>query len=226
MKFFTDKTVINDYLLIKIGDYRKVKDFSRWKEIFIDPGVYELTKSNEYSWVDDLNIWEFLNVLPPNHYFSWDYPGDMNPSHAELFLQNTWENALKYHHHPNYIVTVQFKFHNYLSFIAWFDDYNALDIVSGILGLGNLCRIHFKDQYIKHVLPYAFKNCNHNRIHVYGLALRLIPFAFKLAYHYGIELSVDNTKWTFMIYEQSEKDRNICFNLYLDKIRKKGVIFD
>ena len=50
MKFFTDKTVINDYLLIKIKDYLKLKDKSRWQEIFVDPGVYELTKTFYYSW--------------------------------------------------------------------------------------------------------------------------------------------------------------------------------
>jgi len=48
MKFFTDKTVDNPYLLIKIKDYLNLKDKSKWKEIFIDPGVYELTKSNKF----------------------------------------------------------------------------------------------------------------------------------------------------------------------------------
>ena len=51
MKFFTDKTVVNDYLLVKIKDYLKMDNFSRWKEVFIDPGVWELTKSNKFGGV-------------------------------------------------------------------------------------------------------------------------------------------------------------------------------
>ena len=212
MKFFTDKTVINDYLLIKIKDYLKLQDFSRWKEVFIDPGVYELTKSNEYSWRDKINIKDFLNSLPDNHYFSLDYPCDMNLQYTNLFLEKSWLNALKYNTYLQYIVTVQSKFHDYLSFVEWFDRYNRLHIFSGIMGLGNLCRIHFKDQYIKHVLPYAFKNCTHPRIHIYGLAFKIIPFAFKLANHYGIELSIDSTKWTRAVTKKLKDKYNINCN--------------
>ena len=50
MKFFTDKSVVNDYLLVKIKDYKKMTDFSRWKEVFIDPGVYDLVKDYKFSW--------------------------------------------------------------------------------------------------------------------------------------------------------------------------------
>ena len=48
MKFFTDHTVDNEFLLIKLKDYLKGKHLKRdYKEVLIDPGVYELTKSNE-----------------------------------------------------------------------------------------------------------------------------------------------------------------------------------
>jgi len=199
MKFFTDKTVINDYLLVKIKDYWKMKDFSRWKEVFIDPGVWELTKDVEYSWVTKSSyvfMEEWIKNLPDNHYFSWDYPCDMNIFHTDYFLDKSWSNAIRYAKYPHYIVTVQSKFNNYMSFVEWFDKYNALEIKSRIMGLGNICRILQKTQYIKHALPYAFKNCNHPRIHVYGLAFKNIEFTMKLASHYGIELSIDSTKWT------------------------------
>ena len=119
MKFFTDKKVINDYLLIKIKDYLKVKDFSRWKEVFIDPGVYDLTKGPKFKWEGKINIDKFLDSLLPNHYFSWDYPCDMNKKYTTLFLTKTWNRAVKYHEHPNYIVTVQFKHKNYWSFCKY-----------------------------------------------------------------------------------------------------------
>ena len=213
MKFFTDKTVINDYLLIKIGDYRKVKDFSRWKEVFIDPGVYELIKEPEYSWFqNNKQIVDFLDSLPSNHYFSLDYPCDMNIFHTDYFLRKSWSNAKRYCIYPHYIVTVQSKFHDYMSFVEWFDKYNALDIKSGIMGLGNICRILQKTQYIKHALPYAFKNCRHPRIHIYGLAFKNIEFTMKLADHYGIELSIDSTKWTRACTVELKKKYNINCN--------------
>jgi len=230
MRFFTDKTVVNDYLLIKIKDYFKLKDFSRWREVFIDPGVYELTKGPEYSWFqNNKQIVDFLDSLPPNHYFSMDYPCDMNEQYTEEFIEKTWYHARLHHSHPNYIVTVQYKFHDYMSFVEWFDKYNALNIKSRILGLGNICRLFYKDQYIKHALPYAFKNCRHPRIHVYGLALRLIPYANSLAKKYGIELSVDNTKWTRACTNELKlkhglncngKNRQEYFDEYLKAIKK------
>jgi len=203
MKFFTDRTVVNDYLLIKIVDYWKLKykneeTFERWKEVFIEPGVYDLTKDCEYSWVTKMSynfMGQWIKNLPANHYFSWDYPCDMNPQFTDYFLRKSWENALEYSKYPQYIVTVQSKFHDYMSFVEWFDKYNALDIKSGILGLGNICRLFYRDQYIKNTLLYAFKKCRHQKIHIYGLTLRLISYANSLAKKYGIELSIDSTKW-------------------------------
>ena len=196
MKFFTDKTVINKYLLVKITDYLKMKDFAVWDEIFIDPCVYELTLSNEYSWIDKINIENFLKSLPARHFFSLDYPCDMNVKYTKLFLKKSWNNAIKYCKYPQYIVTVQSKFHDYMSFVKWFDKYNELEIKSGIMGLGNFCRIKYFDNFIDYALRYAFKKCKHPKIHVYGLALDNIPFAVDLARRNQIELSIDSTKWT------------------------------
>jgi len=220
MKFFTDKTVVNDYLLIKIKDYIKMKDFSKWKEVFIDPGVYDLTKSDKFKWEGKINIKEFLVSLPDNHYFSFDYPCDMNLQYTDLFLQKSWENALKYNTYTNYIVTVQFKFRNYWNFVEWFDRYNRLHVFSRILGLGNMCRFRTLNNFLKHSLDYAFSRCRHPRIHIYGLCLKAIPYAYNLSKRYNIELSIDSTKWTFMYYEQESKDRQVQFDLYRKKIEK------
>lgn len=234
MKFFTDKTVENEYLLIKIKDYLKMEDFSRWDEILIDPGVYELTKSNEYSWKGKINIDNFLDSLPENHYFSWDYPCDMNEVYTKEFLIKSWENAFKFHNHSQYICTVQSKFRNYWNFVKWFDKYNSLEIKSRILALGNMCRFRSLNNYIKHTLDYAFSHCNHKRIHIYGLCLKAIPYAYRLSKRFNVELSIDSTNWT-RAYNKKLKEkynnrvgcrsnnRQEFFNKYLKQIQKRGV---
>ena len=230
MKFFTDKTVVNDYLLVKLVDYVKMDDFSKWKEIFIDPGVYDLTKSDKFSWEGKINISLFLRFLPPNHFFSWDYPSDMNLQYQTLFITKTWNRAVKFHKHHQYIVTVQFKHNNYWSFVEWFELYNALPIKSGILGLGNMCRHRSLNQFLKHSLDYAFSNCNHKRIHIYGLCLKAIPYAYKLSKKYNIELSIDSTKWTracsielknkYGFFNSRKHNRQEFFDEYMKKIDK------
>ena len=226
MKFFTDKTVINDYLLVKLVDYIKMDDFSQWKEVFIDPGVYDLTKSDGFKWEGTIDIPEFLDSLPDNHYFSWDYPGDMNEFHQELFLHNTWNNAEMFHNEPQYIVTAQYKHKDYWDFVEWFDRYNQLEIRSGILGLGNMCKFRSLNQYLMHTLDYAFSHSKHPRIHIYGLCLKAIPYAVRLAERHNIALSIDNVKWTFVFYEIESKDRQDQFNYYMNKILKTGVVIE
>jgi len=234
MKFFTDKTVQNEYLLIKIIDYLKMSDFSQWDEVLIDPAVYELKKSDHYSWERSINIKEFLDSLPNNHYFSWDYPCDMNKQYQDLFLKKSWENAQKYSYHSQYICTVQCKFRNYWNFAEWFDKYNNLEIVSGILALGNLCRFRTLNQYLKHVLDYSFSHCEHPRIHIYGLCLKAIPYTYKLSKRFNIELSTDSTNWTRACDIKLKKkynnyvgcrshNRQEFFNEYLKLIKNRGV---
>jgi len=239
-KFFTDKTVINPYLLIKIKDFVRIREkdpsfLERYKEIFIDPGVYDLTKGPKFKWEGTIDIDEFLDSLKPDEYFSWDYPCDMNEKHTDLFLERTWENAQKYCLHPQYIVTVQNRFNNYMSFTKWFNRYNNLEIKSEILGLGNICRIFYLTEYIKHSLGYAFRFCKHPRIHIYGLALRNIKFAYNLAKKYGIKLSIDSTKWTRGVQPIADNltngvrrsckasERQAFFDEYIDLIRKRGI---
>ncbi len=230
MKFFTDKTVKNDFLLIKIKDYIKLRekgnDFSQWKEVFIDPGVYDLIKSDKFKWEGEIDISRFLYFLPKNHYFSWDYPGDMNLQYQDLFLEKTWKNAVRFHNYTQFIVTTQYRYRDYFNFREWFDMYNDLEIKSGILALGNMCRFRSLNQYLKYSLGYAFRKCHHNRIHIYGLCLKAIPYANKLAKRFNIELSIDSTKWTFIFYEHESKDRQVQYNLYLQKILERGVILE
>ena len=230
MIFFANKRVIHDYLIIKITDYIKMKDFNSYKVVFIEPNVNELKKSSEYSWINKIDISIFLDSLPTNHYFSFDYPSDMNLKYTDLFLKKTWNNALKYCNHPNYITTIQFKPNNYLSFVEWFNKYNTLKIKSGILGLGNMCMIKYTTDFIIDALYYTFNNTNYKRIHVYGLSLKNIPIAVKFANENNIDLSVDSTKWTQACTQElklkyglncKESNRQEFFDTYLKLIKIK-----
>jgi len=181
MKFFTDQRWW-PYLLINIKKYRKMRKFKRFKEILVDPGVYDLLENSKYSWEGTINIDEFLNSLPENHFFSWDYPSDMNLAYEDLFIQKSWINAVRFHNHPQYITTVQGKFNNYFNYIYWFHLYNDLD--PEFLGLGNMCQHRSLNDFLKHTIPYIFKYSNTKRIHIYGLCKRGIVFAMKMAKRY------------------------------------------
>jgi len=222
MKFFTDR---GPYLLTKISKYIKMQSKTRqkYKEILIDPGVYDLKTSDKFSWEGLIDIPFILDILPKNHYLSVDYPGDMNPQYQNLFLQKTWNNALRYCDHPQYIVTIQFRYNNYLSFIQYFDQYNRLPIESGILGIGNCCLQRGLNPFMKHALDFAFSHCRHKRIHIYGLNLSSIPYANKRAKQFNIELSVDSVKWQ---YFKDSKLRDQDYQIYLNKIRELGVKVD
>lgn len=230
-KFFTDRSVQNDYLLIKVKDYLKMRSFARWKIIFIDPGVYELRGSIEYAFIPKMEVNKFIKNLPQNHYFSLDYPSDMNLDYQDLFMKKSWLNAQKYSKYESYIVTVQSKFQNLQSYKGWFKRYNALDIKSGILAIGNLCRIPRLSKLLKETIRYSFENCDHKWIHIYGLCLQGIVYALKQAEIYDINFSVDSTKWT-RACTQELKDkfgrvhahyliRQQFFDEYLKLIQKK-----
>lgn len=247
IKFFTDHSVDNEYLLITVQDYLKEKHLKReYKEVFIDPRVHDLTKDSEFSIIKKgFNIREFLDKLPENHYLSVDYPGDMAYARNDIdkhyqgilqdrFLDKTWINANLYCNHPQYIVTVQFKHNDYRSFTEWFNRYNELPIKSGILGIGNMCRQLRLNEFVKHALGYAFKMCKHPRIHIYGLAMRCIKYAYRLAEEYNIELSIDSTKWTSAVNQHCRdlaNGRGYCtmgnrqgfFDEYLRVLRRRGL---
>ncbi|MHA2258615.1 MAG: hypothetical protein ACXACO_11625, partial [Promethearchaeota archaeon] len=101
-----------------------------------------------------------------------------------------------------------------------------------ILGLGNICRHFFKNEFIKHALPYAFKNCSHERVHIYGLGSRIIPFAYELSQKYNIALTIDSTKWTRACSTELKEihginskasNRQLFFDTFLNILKKKGV---
>jgi len=223
MKFFTDNSVNYlqwPYLLTNIKKYIKLRDKSKWDEILIDPGVFDLKENYKYSWEDSIIIHEFLDSLPKDHYFSMDFPGDMNKRYKKLFLDKSRIYAAGFSYHPNFIVTVQFYHKNYWSFIENFEWYNNLTIKSGILGLGNMCQHRRCNDFMKHALDYAFSHSKHPRIHIYGLCKDAIPYADKLARRFKIGLSIDQEKWQ---YFKKSVLRPQIFKEYLIDLIDKGV---
>jgi hypothetical protein len=223
MKFFTDNTVRYlewGYELTNIKKYLKMRVPNYIKEMLIDPAVYELIDSKEYSWVGKIDIEEFLDSLPNNHYFSFDYPSDMNPQYEDLFLMKSYENAEKYTYHPQYITTVQGKFNNYYSYIEWFHKYN--DLEPEFLGLGNICKQRSWNTFLKHTIPYIFKYSYTDRIHIYGLCKDAIPKVYQLAKKYRIDISIDQVKWQ---YYKDSTQRPQHFKFYLIDLIDEGVKF-
>jgi hypothetical protein len=94
-------------------------------------------------------------------------------------------------------------------FTQWFDRYNELNIASGILGLGNMCKFKKLNQYLKHTLDYAFSHCKHPRIHIYGPCVQVIIYANRLAKNYNIEFSADSTAWTRAVTTKLKKKHGI-----------------
>lgn len=202
------------YLIVKLKKYFKHPKKERYDIILIDPGVYDLQQNPYYPWEGTINIPEFLDNLPHNHYFSWDYPGDMNPTYSDLFLKQSWKNACKFSGHPNYITTVQFQFNNHSSFIKWFKEYNELPMTSGIMGIGNMCRQKGLNQFSKHIIPYALKYSNAKWIHFYGMNMYAIKFLSSLKTKKIV--SVDNRKWEFYV---KSSERPQAFKKYIAKLK-------
>ena len=249
-KFFSDKTINHNYLLIKLIDYinpryKPIIDIK--KEVIIDVGVYDLKKNNNYSWINKINFKKILDNLPDNHFIPFDYPSDMcnqtsiyksfiQLGKIESFILRSYENSCKYCYSKNFIVSIQYKPNNILDFKYMFDKFNCLIVNNNILALGNMCRIQKLSKFMKESIKYSFKNSNSKRIHIFGLTLRAFKYCFKLAIKYDIELSIDSTNWTRACNKYLKttfglccikKTRQLYFNEYLKSIElKKQFVID
>jgi len=215
------------YLIIKLSNYLKMTNEakSKYKEIMIDPGVYELGVSSRFSWEGKINIKQFLDSLKINEYLSFDYPSDMNPKFTDIFLERSWDNAIRYCNHPQYIVTVQYPYNHYWWFTYWFDKYAKLPHGSGVLGIGNLCKQRGCNPFVKHALDYALINLPKDveRIHVYGPNKIMIKYIQKLEDLKKVRFSIDSRKWEF--YKNSI-ERPYWFKEYINNLKKIGIKID
>ena len=76
MIFFTDITTdASKYCLLNIKRYSDLRKYEKLV-VFVDPSVYELTKSTEFSMVDEMHSMLKEGALRRNEYISIDYPDD------------------------------------------------------------------------------------------------------------------------------------------------------
>lgn len=244
--FFTDLTTeISSLCLLHKNNYFKEKLRQNKDIFFIDPGVYELKKSNEYSKIDWLHT--LVNNLKENEYISLDYPCDMNEQYSNEFIEKTYQNNIKYQNNLQYIATIQCRFLDFASFI---DNYNKMkniiNIPGKIIGLGNLCRIlkisknpkaksYQNYLYCEQLFKFVENNFPKNHlIHVYGASAQLIEKYIKPLINKGFFFSVDSTKWTKAYKNWFKKQNGICcrkinrnkyFIHFLSEISISNIIF-
>jgi hypothetical protein len=237
MIFFTDITTnASDYCLCNIKSfYPKWKTRRKKKLVMVDPGVHELVNRTEYSMIRQLHrLVEIIPAKYPNTHISIDYPSDMNHQHAQLFIDKSVKNNIKYANEKHYICTIQFWHRNFSSFK---DEAEKLKPIwlscPKIVGLGNLCRIMYPDQHTDDVFDWIINNLGFaNWVHVYGMSFRCIVKYVPLMEEVGIKVSVDSTKWTRHVsrsHRTHEKihctrdTRDEFFLDYMDALLDRGV---
>lgn len=201
------------------------------KIIFIDPGVYELKESTEYSKIDLLH--ELASgKLRDNEWVSIDYPPDMNESFSDLFIEKSIKNNIKYRDNPKYICTIQFKFQDFNDFTKQFEYLEEqIDFTKKIIGIGNLCRIMKPDLFTDKVFSYLLNKPKY-QYHFYGLSLSNIKTYLYYFVSRGQIVSVDSTKWTKACNSSLKRKyglnckkntRDLYFLEYMNEIRKSGI---
>ena len=223
MLFFTDITTnVSNFCLLHISKYYDCRK-KRKKLVFVDPGVYELKKSNEYSHRDLLHkLASGYIQMQSNEFISIDYPCDMNPKFSYEFIQKTYENNVRYAHNSQYICTVQ---SNFLDFPSFLFNMNRTKYIwsnsNKILGMGNLCRLirwsnnpesnSYKIKlYLDKVFYYLVSHADLiDKIHFYGIGIQMIreyiPKINRL-----MEITIDSTKFTKRIHKNPPLDKSIC----------------
>jgi hypothetical protein len=227
IRFFTDiSTNISRFCLLNIKRYNSPKKLSK-KIIYIDPGVYELKESAEYSKISLLHELASGRLLE-NEYISIDYPSDMNEAYTETFIEKSIKNNLRYRDNPKYICTIQFKFEDIKDFVRQFEYLEEqIDFKQKIIGIGNLCRILHPNTFTDEVFEFLLHRKKYT-YHFYGLSLKLIK---KYLIHFP-GCSVDSTKWTRAVSNElkskyglncKKSTRDIYFVEYMNEIRKSGI---
>lgn len=216
--YFTDiQTHASNYCLLNIKKYDDPRKQTK-KLIFVDPGVMELRKHDEFKHIEKLH-WLADGHLQSNEYLSIDYPCDMisldlpreeydNKCHQ--FREKSIVNNWKYAENPQYICTIQSYWMVQQDFEYRMKELEP--IYAGkkkIVGLGNLCRLLIdrkkmkktsaEYKYFKKVIEYIIRNRQKFYwIHIYGMSQYAIKQFVPLLQIYApnIQLSVDATKFT------------------------------
>ena len=78
-----------------------------------------------------------------------------------------------------------------------------------------MCKQRGCNSFIKHAIPYAFKNAKTKKLHIYGANFNSIPYIHKIEKMYRKTVSVDNRKWE---YYKPSNERLFWFTEYIKKI--------
>jgi hypothetical protein len=215
MLFFTHYScAISQYCLLSINDYHLLPSLTR-KQFIIDPNISSLKTNLEYPNITQLHALA-QSKLPSNQYITIDYPSDMNPQYADLFLDKTNQNNRKYANNPQYICAVQFPIRKYVEiqgslfskpdladFKAFEQSYNELAPIfenkQKIVGIGNCCRIRGKNEFTNKLMSFLRTRILEGKlwwVHFYGLNLTMIKRYIPSLSINNVILSCDSTKWT------------------------------
>ena len=210
MIFFTDITTnISNYCMLNVKKYNDKRKLNK-KIVFIDPSVYELKNSAEYSMLPLLHILA-NSKLPKNEFISIDYPCDMNQYYEGTFIEKSYYNNVNYATNNQYICTIQCKFGNFNSFVYQSERLRDIwEIEKKIIGIGSLCCILHTNLFTDKVYQYIADNFQNKKVHIYGMPLRHIRKYIRLLDRNDIQLSADSTKWTKRIHKNPPLDLQIC----------------
>lgn len=237
LKFFTDITTnASNLCLLNIKRYSDKRKNDK-DMIFIDPSVYELKKSNEYSKIELLH--KIIPDLRSNEFISIDYPCDMNLQFQNEFIEKSIRNNFRYANNLHYICTIQYRFMDLSDFKNKFNElYSIMNIPDKIIGIGNLCRIlkvnKTNKQFLDDLFKFLYENLPEKHlIHFYGLSANLIErYLPKMLTKF--EISVDSTKWTKARRVWFKLENGICckkvnrdkfFLHYLQELDIESIIF-
>jgi len=142
MIFFTDITTnASNYCLLNIKKYNDFRKFKK-KQIFVDPGVYELRTAVEYKHITLLHELA-AGGLTENEYISIDYPCDM----IDVPIKDIDTGLEKWMKNPSKNKTSNIKNYNNVEYIKQCDVFIQKSIANNLKYKENsqyICTIQFK----------------------------------------------------------------------------------
>jgi len=202
--FFTSQQVnpdLSHYCLCTIKNYSK-SFADKYKEVYVDPGVSDLKKYGDYRGKDKMIKLIESGSLRDNEWCSLDYSiGDAEDNETrKKFLRWTYENNVRWADDPHYMCCIQYgssfgsfkKSFEKVKHIFWDNKDKMIAIGGDIIGS------HYSTSETRSLFYYLRKHADHlNRIHFFGLPIRLIDDLKLLLPKSHLIITVDSTKWRF-----------------------------
>lgn len=206
LMFMTHPEAIkSNYCVVNIMEYTD-DIFEQKKIVFLDPGIFELTKGDEYPEIDLLH--RIANSqMPPNLWMSIDYPVDMNVDKSQLFLEKSIKNNFRYADNLQYICCIQIeKQDDFETFKYRFDELSPIFLNKRkIIGLGCFHSLQPTPQQDKMIQYLCSKGNSLYWLHFYGIGMSLIQKYLPKLQARGIRVSFDSTKYKFAANEKIRK---------------------